>query len=173
MFKGLIKDFREFLERGSAIDMAVGIIVGSVMTGVVNSLVKDILMPPIGLLVGGVDFSQLFIVLSSGTGGTFTTVAAAQAAGATTLNVGLFINSLISFLITMIAVFIFVRTANKVRGSKPVTTRACPQCKSSVNNQATKCAFCCSELKPIEVVETVAEANAISKIAGKIKKIID
>lgn len=122
----ILKEFRAFIERGSAIDMAVGIIVGSVMTGVVNSLVKDIIMPPIGLLIGGVDFSQLFIVLSGGEPGAhYNTVAAAQAAGASTMNVGVFLNSLVSFLITMFAVFLFVRTVNKMRSKQPVTTRTC------------------------------------------------
>ena len=95
--KKLFKEFRTFVQRGNAIDMAVGIIVGSVMTGVVNSLVKDVIMPPIGLLIGGVDFSQWFFVLGGGTpGATYETIAQAQAAGATTLNLGLFINSVVS-----------------------------------------------------------------------------
>ena len=104
-----LADFRAFIERGSAIDMAVGIIVGGVMTSVVNSLVKDIIMPPIGLLIGGVDFSQLFVVLAGGEAGVhYPTVAAAQAAGATTMNIGLFLNSIVSFLITMFAVLVLV-----------------------------------------------------------------
>ncbi len=146
-----IKDFRAFIERGSAVDMAVGIIVGGVMTSVVNSLVKDIIMPPIGLLIGGVDFSQLFIVLAGGNGEHFNTVAAAQAAGATTMNIGVFINSIISFLITMFAVFLIVRVVGKMRSKKPVTTRACPYCKSSISKQACKCPNCCSDIEPEEI----------------------
>lgn len=147
---GLLKEFSTFVQRGNAIDMAVGIIVGSVMTGVVNSLVKDVIMPPIGLLIGGVDFSQWFFVLSNPTGGTYETIAQAQAAGATTLNMGLFLNSVVSFFITMFAIFLFVRTMNKMRDKKPANTHACPYCKSTINNAATKCPFCCSDVEPVE-----------------------
>ena len=147
----ILKDFRTFIERGSAIDMAVGIIVGSVLTGVVNSLVKDIITPPIGLLVGGVDFSQWFYVVGGGeTGVHYNTIAAAQAAGATTVNVGMFLNSIISFLITMFAVFLFVRIVNKMRSKKPVTTHSCPYCKSMISNEAVKCPNCCSDVEPVE-----------------------
>ncbi|MBR4859993.1 MAG: large conductance mechanosensitive channel protein MscL, partial [Alphaproteobacteria bacterium] len=118
--KKLVKEFGSFIQRGNAIDMAVGIIVGSVMTSVVNSLVKDVLMPPIGLLVGGVDFSQWFFELGGGeAGATYETIAQAQAAGVTTLNLGLFLNSIVSFLITMFAIFLFVRTVNKARAKAP------------------------------------------------------
>lgn len=166
----LLKEFRAFIERGSAIDMAVGIIVGSVMTSVVNSLVKDIIMPPIGLLIGGVDFSELFIVLSGGEAGAhYNTVAAAQAAGATTMNIGVFLNSIVSFLITMFAIFLFVRTVNKMRSKQPVTTRACPYCKSSISLAATKCAFCCSEVEPVEAGK--AEESDLSKGLKNLKKI--
>lgn len=146
----LIKEFSTFVQRGNAIDMAVGIIVGSVMTGVVNSLVKDVIMPPIGLLIGGVDFSQWFFVLNNPTGAHYETIAAAQAAGATTLNLGVFLNSVVSFFITMFAIFLFVRTMNKMRDKKPANTHACPYCKSAINNAATKCAFCCSDVEPVE-----------------------
>lgn len=178
----LLKEFRAFIERGSAIDMAVGIIVGSVMTGVVNSLVKDVLMPPIGLLIGGVDFSQLFFVLSGGEAGVhYNTVEAAQAAGATTMNVGVFLNSIVSFLITMFAVFLFVRTVNKMRSKQPVTTRACPYCKSSISKAASKCPNCCSDIEPEEIA-AVEESDLqkgikdLKKIAGgqivKVSKIV-
>ena len=147
----LLKEFSTFVQRGNAIDMAVGIIVGSVMTGVVNSLVKDVIMPPIGLLIGGVDFSQWFFVLGGGQPGVhYETIAAAQAAGATTLNLGVFVNSVVSFFITMFAIFLFVRTMNKMRDKKPANTHACPYCKSTINNAATKCAFCCSDVDPVE-----------------------
>ena len=176
--KKLAKEFGSFIHRGNAIDMAVGIIVGSVMTSVVNSLVKDVLMPPIGLLVGGVDFSQWFFVLGGGEAGAhYETIAAAQAAGATTLNLGLFLNSIVSFLITMFAIFLFVRTVNKARAKAPVTTHACPYCKSTINNAATKCPFCCSDVEPVE--NTVADDSELEKsiknianiAKGKIKKI--
>ena len=109
--------FKNFIQKGSAIDMAVGIIVGAAMTGVVNSLVKDVIMPPIGYLMGGIDFSQFFIVLSPGDNGqmAFNTIKAAQAAGASTLNIGLFINTLISFLIKIFSLFVLVIIFNKFR----------------------------------------------------------
>ncbi len=173
-----VKEFRAFIERGSAIDMAVGIIVGSVMTSVVNSLVKDIITPPIGLLVGGVDFSQLFWVLGGGEAGVhYPTIAAAQEAGATTMNVGVFLNSIISFLITMFAVFLVVKIVGKMRAKKPVTTRACPYCKSSISKRACKCPNCCSDVEPeeigqIEDSELKKGLQDLTKIAtGNIKKI--
>ena len=131
----VFKEFGAFINRGSAIDMAVGIIVGSVMTGLVNSLVKDVMMPPIGLLVGGVDFSQWFFVLGGGEpGAVYETIAQAQAAGATTLNLGVFLNSVVSFIITMFAIFLFVRTLNKMRDKQPANTHACPYCTSNISN---------------------------------------
>ena len=164
-----LKEFREFAERGNAIDMAIGIIVGSVMTGVVNSLVKDVIMPPIGLLIGGVDFSQWFFVLAGGADKTFNTIAEAQAAGATTLNLGVFLNTVISFIITMFAAFLIVRTVNKMKSKKAVTTRACPYCKSSVDMTATKCPHCCSALKAEEIKP--AEESDLSKGISSLKKI--
>ena len=179
----VFKEFGAFVQRGNAIDMAVGIIVGSVMTSVVNSLVKDVLMPPIGLLVGGVDFSQLFVTLSA-SAEKFETVAQAQAAGVATLNYGMFLNSVVSFFITMFAIFLFVRTMNKMRDKKPANTHACPYCTSNISNSATKCPFCCSAVKPVETA-AVEESDlkksikGVTKIAGtvadgalsKIKKI--
>ena len=164
-----LKDFREFAERGNALDMAIGIIVGSVMTGVVNSLVKDVIMPPIGLLIGGVDFSQWFFVLAGGNGQAFNTIAEAQAAGATTLNLGVFLNTVISFIITMFAAFLIVRTVNKMKSKKAVTTRACPYCKSTVDMTATKCPHCCSALKAEEIKP--AEESDLSKGISSLKKI--
>lgn len=172
-----LKEFRAFIERGNAIDMAVGIIVGSVMTSVVNSLVKDIIMPPIGWLIGGVDFSQLFVVLSGGNGAHFNTVAEAQAAGATTINYGMFLNSVVSFLITMFAVFLIVRTVAKMRSKQAVTTRACPYCTSTISVSATKCPYCCSavevvDAKPAEESELAKGlTNLKSGLTKKIKKI--
>ncbi|MBO5704647.1 MAG: large conductance mechanosensitive channel protein MscL [Alphaproteobacteria bacterium] len=166
----LLKEFSTFIQRGNAIDMAVGIIVGSVMTGVVNSLVKDVIMPPIGLLIGGVDFSQWFFVLGGGEPGAgYETVAQAQAAGATTLNMGLFLNSVVSFLITMFAIFLFVRTMNKMRDKKPANTHSCPYCKSTINNAATKCAFCCSDVEPVETAPV--EESDLKKGLKSLKKV--
>ena len=181
----IFKEFSTFVQRGNAIDMAVGIIVGSVMTGVVNSLVKDVIMPPIGLLIGGVDFSQWFFVLGGGVADAkYETIAQAQAAGATTLNLGLFLNSVVSFFITMFAIFLFVRTMNKMRDKKPANTHACPYCQSTINNAATKCPFCCSKVDPVEtgvVVESDLKKGIkeVTKLASgvadgalsKIKKI--
>ncbi|MDR0803792.1 MAG: large conductance mechanosensitive channel protein MscL [Rickettsiales bacterium] len=179
--KKILLEFKAFIAKGSAIDMAVGIIVGSVMTGVVNSLVKDIIMPPIGLLIGGVDFSNWFIIIrGGGEGAVYHTVAAAQSAGATTLNVGLFINTLVSFFITMFAVFMIVRVVSKVRAHSPaaITTRICPYCqKSDVGVNATKCPYCLSALKPVKAAPVVAAEPEISlkKLAelgdGMIKKV--
>ena len=168
--KKIFKEFGTFVQRGNAIDMAVGIIVGSVMTSVVNSLVKDVIMPPIGLLIGGVDFSQWFFVLGGGEpGATYETIAQAQAAGATTLNLGLFINSVVSFFITMFAIFLFVRTMNKMRDKKPANMRACPYCKSNINNEATKCAFCCSDVEPVET--GAVEESELKKGLKGVKKV--
>ena len=167
---GLLKEFSTFVQRGNAIDMAVGIIVGSVMTGVVNSLVKDVIMPPIGLLIGGVDFSQWFFVLGGGeAGATYETIAQAQAAGATTLNLGLFLNSIVSFFITMFAIFLFVRTMNKMRDKKPANTHACPYCTSNISNAATKCPFCCSDVEPVET--GVVQESDLKKGIKEVTKI--
>ena len=180
----LLSEFKSFINKGSAIDMAVGIIVGSVMTSVVNSLVKDIIMPPVGMLVGGIDFSQWFIVLGGGEPGVhYNTMAAATAAGATTLNLGTFINTIISFLITMFAIFIFIKIVNSARSKAPVTTRACPYCQQSISKLATKCPYCCSSVKP-EKIEAVGETDLekgiksltskvgnVAKVAKKVAKI--
>ena len=172
----LISEFKSFINKGSAIDMAVGIIVGSVMTSVVNSLVKDIIMPPVGLLVGGIDFSQWFYVLSGGEPGVhYNTMEAATAAGATTLNMGTFLNTLISFLITMFAVFIIVKVANSARSKAPVTMRTCPHCQQSISKLATKCPYCCSAVKP-EKIEEVGETDlskglkSLTEKVGKVAK---
>jgi len=167
----IFDEFKAFINKGSAIDMAVGIIVGSTMTSVVNSLVKDVIMPPVGLLVGGVDFSQWFYVLGGGEAGAhYTTMAAAQSAGATTLNIGTFLNSIISFLITMFAIFIFVKVVNSARSKKPVTTHACPYCQQSISKLATKCPFCCSKVNPEEIgsVEETDLAKGLKTLKNKV-----
>ena len=144
----MFKEFKEFAVKGSMIDLAVGIIIGAAFTGVVNSLVNDILMPPIGLLVGNVDFSNLFLTL---TGGHFQTVAEAKAGGAVTLNYGLFVNTLINFLIVAFAVFLLVKQVNKLKRKKEPeaepSTKECPYCKSAVHIDAVRCPNCTSELK--------------------------
>jgi large conductance mechanosensitive channel len=146
----IFKEFKEFAVKGSVIDLAVGIIIGVAFTGVVNSLVNDVLMPPIGLLVGKVDFSNLFLTLS---GGHFQTVAEAKTGGAVTLNYGLFVNAIINFLIVAFAVFLLVKQVNALKRKlepEPVTaatTKECPYCKSKIHIDAVKCPNCTSELK--------------------------
>ena len=173
----IINEFKSFINKGSAIDMAVGIIVGSVMTSVVNSLVKDIIMPPVGLLVGGIDFSQWFVVLSGGEPGVhYNTMEAATAAGATTLNLGTFLNTIISFLITMFAVFIIVKIANSARSKGPVVTRVCPYCQQSISKLATKCPYCCSAVKTekigeAEEAELTKSLKSLTERVGKVAKV--
>ena len=145
----MIKEFKEFAMRGNVLDMAVGIIIGAAFGQIVNSFVQDILMPPIGRLLGHVDFSNLFISLSSTH---YDTVAAAKAAGAATLNYGVFLNTVINFLIVAFAVFLLVRPVNRL-APKPApvsapATRDCPYCLSAVPAKAAKCAHCTSELRP-------------------------
>ena len=167
----IFKEFKAFINKGSAIDMAVGIIVGSVMTSVVNSLVKDVIMPPVGLLIGNVDFSQWFYVIGGGEAGAhYNTMAAAQAAGATTLNIGTFLNTVISFLITMVAIFIFVKVVNSARSKAPVTTRACPYCQQSISKLAKKCPFCCSAVKPEKIgpAEDTDLAKGLKSLKSKV-----
>lgn len=150
MFKNFFSEFRKFAEQGSAIDMAVGIIVGSAMTTVVQSLVKDIIMPPIGLLLGRVDFSALSIHLG----------------GTASIGIGSFMNALVSFVLTLFAIFLFVRVTNTMR-SKTITTRTCPYCqKADVNVHATKCPYCCAVIKPQK--EVVEEAEISFKKLGDI-----
>lgn len=143
----MLKDFKDFIMRGNVLDLAVAVIMGAAFGAVVLSFVKDILMPPIGLLLGNVDFSNLFISLNSKT---YASLAAAQAAGAPTLNYGLFINTLINFIIIAFAIFMVVRAASKLQ--KPAvaaapTTKECPHCLSMIPLKATKCMNCTSELR--------------------------
>jgi len=148
----MLKDFKEFAMRGNVVDMAVGIIIGAAFGTIVKSLVDDIIMPPIGLLLGNVDFSNLFLVIKQGAvAGTFATVAEAQKAGAVTINYGMFINTVISFLIVAFAVFILIRGINKLKRAEEAppaepTTKECPKCFSTISIHASRCAFCTSEL---------------------------
>ncbi len=150
----MLKEFKEFAIKGSVVDMAVGIIIGAAFTGVVQSLVKDVLMPPLGLLMGGMDFSEFFIVLKEGSiPPPYTTVAAAQEAGAVTLNYGIFFNTAISFLIVAFAVFILIKYVNQLKrpqdATEPATpsVKKCPYCASDIPVEATRCPHCTSELK--------------------------
>ena len=141
----MFKEFKEFAVKGNVMDMAVGIIIGAAFGKIVASLVDDVILPPLGLLLHHVDFSNLFITLG---GGDFATVAAAKAAGAPTLNYGLFLNAVLNFLIVGFAVFIVVRQLNRwkpapIPAAGPVT-RECPYCLSQIPLKATKCAQCTS-----------------------------
>lgn len=149
------KDFKEFVMRGNILDLAVGIVIGAAFGTVVKSFVSDILMPPIGMALGGVDFKNLFLVIQPGkTPGPYHTMALAEKAGAVTWNYGAFINNVISFLIIAFAVFMLVRYVNKMRAryEKPAapaapTTRDCPRCCSAIPIKATRCPNCTSELE--------------------------
>ncbi|MCK9375424.1 MAG: large-conductance mechanosensitive channel protein MscL [Syntrophobacterales bacterium] len=147
----MLKDFKEFAMRGSVVDMAVGIIIGAAFGSVVKSLVADVLMPPIGLLLGNVDFTNLFIILKAGkTAGPYASLAAAQAAGAVTLNLGVFINTIVSFVIVAFAVFLVIRGLNRLQRQQVAPaapdTRECPHCLSVIPLKATRCPHCTSEL---------------------------
>ena len=150
----MFKEFKEFAIKGNVIDMAVGIIIGAAFGTIVNSLVQDVIMPPIGLLLGNVDFSNIFTVLKEGkVAGPYASVAAAKSAGAVSINFGVFINTIISFIIVAFAVFLLVRAINKLRRQEEAppaapTTRECSYCFSKIPIQATRCPQCTSELKP-------------------------
>jgi large conductance mechanosensitive channel len=142
----MLNEFKTFIVRGNMIDLAVGIVIGAAFTTVVNSFVTDLLMPPIGLLLGRVDFSNLFVTLG---GGSHPTIAAAKAAGVPTLNYGLFINNVINLLIVGFAVFIVVKQVNRLRGPEPVaapTTKECSACAMAIPLKARRCPHCTSEV---------------------------
>lgn len=143
----MVKEFKEFIQRGNVIDLAVGVIMGSAFGKIVSSLVTDIMMPPIGLLLGKVDFSNLFITLS---GDKFKTLQDAQAAGVVTINYGIFLNTLIEFIIIAFALFLIIRQINKLNKSKdipaPATTKDCPFCDSQIPIKAIRCPHCTSKL---------------------------
>ncbi|HEX7088581.1 MAG TPA: large conductance mechanosensitive channel protein MscL [Longimicrobiales bacterium] len=142
-------EFRSFIARGNVVDLAVGVVIGAAFTSVVNSLVNDVLMPPLGLLTGGLDFSGLFLNLSAEE---YATLAAAKEAGAPTINYGLFINSVVSFLIVSFAVFVLVKQYSRLlREPAPAadpTEKPCPYCKFSIPLDASRCGHCTSELIP-------------------------
>ena len=148
----MFKEFKEFAMRGNVVDMAVGIIIGGAFGTIVKSLVSDVMMPPIGLLLGGVDFSDLFLTLKEGvTAGPYATLAGAQAAGAVTISYGLFMNAVISFLIVAFAVFLLIKGLNKLQREKEApaaepTTKECPRCFSTIALKATRCPNCTSDL---------------------------
>jgi large conductance mechanosensitive channel len=148
----MLKEFKDFVMRGNVIDMAVGIIIGAAFGTIIKSLVDDVIMPPIGLLLGGVDFTNLFAVLQPGTpSAPYATLVDAQTAGAVTINYGIFINSLVSFIIVGFAMFLLIKGINKLdRKEKPTaedpTTKECPFCKLDVSIGATRCPNCTSNI---------------------------
>jgi large conductance mechanosensitive channel len=142
----MFKEFKEFAMRGNVLDMAVGIVIGAAFGAIVTSFVADVLMPPLGHVLGHADFSNLFFSLN---GQHYDTLLAAKAAGAATLNYGLFINAVVNFLIVAFAVFLLVRAVNRMQKKQApaaATTRECPRCLSNVPLKATRCAFCTSDL---------------------------
>ncbi len=148
----MLKEFKAFAMRGNVLDLAVGIIIGGAFGTIVKSLVDDVLMPPIGLALGNVDFSDLFVLLKPGTNSPvpYATLAEAQAAGAVTVNYGLFVNSVITFLIVAFAVFLLVRAVNRMNPAEAAaapSTRDCPYCRMPIPVGATRCPQCTSELR--------------------------
>ena len=149
----MFKEFKKFILRGNVIDLAVAVIIGTAFNAVVKSLVNDIIMPPIGLLLGRADFANLFITLKMGDpAGPYAQLADAQAAGAVTINYGLFINTIVSLLITGFAVFLIVRAINRMKREKPAppprpTTKKCPYCFTEIPIDATRCPNCTSQLE--------------------------
>ena len=144
----MLKEFKEFIMRGNVLDMAIGIIIGGAFGKIITSLVNDILMPPIGVLLGNVDFASLFINLS---GKPYASLADAKAAGAATINYGLFLNTIIDFVIVAFVIFLLVRAVNRMRRQQEAapaapTTKECPYCLSSIPIKATRCANCTSQL---------------------------
>lgn len=148
----MLKEFKEFAMRGNVMDMAIGIIIGAAFGPIIASLVGDVIMPPIGMLMGNVDFSNLFFVIKDGAqAGPYASVAAAKAAGAVSINYGLFINTIINFVIVAFAVFLMVKAMNKMKREQPApaadpSTKECPYCLSTIPIKATKCGHCTSSV---------------------------
>jgi large conductance mechanosensitive channel len=143
----MLKEFREFAARGNVIDLAVAVIIGAAFGKIVASLVNDIVMPPIGMALGRVDFASLFVALD---GQHYPSVAAAKAAGAPTINYGIFLNTVLEFIVVAFVVFLLVRQINRLKGPAPAAapvTRECPYCLSSIPVKATRCPFCTSDVR--------------------------
>jgi len=145
---GMWSDFKKFIMRGNVLDLAIGFILGAAFGSIVTSLVNDIIMPPLGLLIGRVDFSNLFISLN---GVSYPSLAAAKAAGAPTINYGAFINTVISFLIVALAIFILIQQVNRIMPPAKANTKDCPFCKETISDEAVRCPHCTSELSPSEL----------------------
>jgi large conductance mechanosensitive channel len=141
----MLKEFREFIARGNVLDLAVAVIIGAAFGRIVTSLVEGVLMPPIGMLLGNVDFSSLFLILDSSRG-TPASLAEAKAAGVPVIAYGAFLNEVVSFLIVAFAVFLVVKQANRFKGPVAASTKPCPKCLSAIPVGATRCAACCVDL---------------------------
>ncbi len=150
----MFKEFKEFAMRGNVLDMAVGIIIGGAFGTIISSMVSDVLMPPVGMALGNVDFTNLYILLKEGSkaAAPYAALADAKAAGAVTINYGLFINSVISFVIVAFCVFMLIRTMNRLKREEAAppepTTHDCPFCYSAIPLKASRCPNCTSEVKP-------------------------
>jgi large conductance mechanosensitive channel len=147
----MLKEFKEFAMRGNVVDMAVGIIIGASFGGIVSSLVADLVMPPIGMMLGDVDFANLFVTLKEGAkaAGPYASLAEAKAAGAVTLNIGVFFNSIVNFLIVAFAMFLVIRGMNRMKREAPAaapTTKECPHCFTAIPIKAKRCPNCTSQL---------------------------
>lgn len=148
----MLKEFKAFVMRGNVLDLAVGIIIGAAFGSIVKSFVDDVIMPPIGLALGNVDFADLFVILKEGpkAAAPYASLADAQAAGAVTINYGMFINNIVTFLIVAFAVFLVVRAANRLRPPEAAAapnTKDCPYCRMAIPVAATRCPQCTSELR--------------------------
>lgn len=156
VIKKNLNEFKTFAVKGNVVDMAVGIIIGAAFSNIVNSMVKDIVMPPLGWMMGKVDFTNLYLTLPNSDGQiiSYPSLDAAKAAGAVTINYGVFINTLISFILVAFSVFLLIKAINKLRALtekqeekvEEVTTKSCPRCYSTININATKCPCCTAEI---------------------------
>ncbi len=151
--KDFVKEFQKFALKGNMIDLAVGVVIGAAFGKMIDSFVKDIIMPPVGALLGNTDFSNLYILLKDSAvhGAPYASLAAAQAAGAITINIGLFINTVISFIIIALSIFVVISMLNKLQRSaqkaQDAATKQCPYCMSTIDIKAVKCPFCTADLK--------------------------
>lgn len=149
----MLKEFKEFAMKGNMIDMAVGIVIGAAFGAIIKSLVADVIMPPIGVLLGNVDFANIFMIIKEGaTAGPYATLDAAKEAGAVVISWGVFINTVINFLIVAFVIFLVIRNINKMKRKEEAppaepTTKECPYCLSQIPIKATRCAFCTQEVK--------------------------
>ncbi|MCI0532032.1 MAG: large conductance mechanosensitive channel protein MscL [candidate division Zixibacteria bacterium] len=143
----MFKEFKEFAMKGNVLDMAVGIIIGAAFGKIVSSLVQDVIMPPLGMLLGKVDFSKLYINLS---GQSFESLQKAQEAGAATINYGMFVNTVIDFILVAFVIFLLIKQVNRMKRQPapvPVTSKECPYCYSAIPMKAVRCGYCTSDLK--------------------------